>query len=138
MVLYLYSYGLLCSSVCLFLGPAKEVSKRNLVSTPSFRRRRGAASSTPAPILIATSILLLAPPCIEDEKVSLRDANLRPRKSKVVDGEDSVPVVVNLSEVFLEVVVQGIGTTLAEGGIREASEVPTLVGFDIATYFRPE
>lgn len=80
---------------------------------PSFWRKRGVASSTPAPILTAMHVLPLAPPYTEDEKVYSRCTDLRPKKRRVVDDGASVPAVLDLSEVSPEVVVQDIVATLA-------------------------
>lgn len=105
---------------------------------PSFKRRRVVASSTPAPSSTSTHVLPLAPPCIEDEEVSLHDGDLRPSKRKAIDGGDGVPVVVDLSEISPEVVVQDVMVTLAEGGIGAASEVPILEGHEFVAFLRLE
>lgn len=102
---------------------------------PSFRRRRGVASSTPSPISTSTTVLPLAPPCIEDEKVSPRDTDQRPRKRKVIDGGDGISVAVDLSKVSPEIAVQVTVATLAKRGIGAASDVPSLEGFDVVASF---
>ncbi|OIT08500.1 hypothetical protein A4A49_63109, partial [Nicotiana attenuata] len=95
-------------------GPHNEVSKRNLALMPSFRRRRGMDSSTPAPISTAMHIPPLAPPSIEDEEVSPRNTDLRPRKRKAINGEEGVPMVVDLSEVSPEVAERDVVAAIAE------------------------
>nr|XP_009788764.1 PREDICTED: uncharacterized protein LOC104236526 [Nicotiana sylvestris] len=137
MVLYSYPSVLLCLSLCFFLGLAKEVVKRNLALTPSFRRR-GVASSTPAAVSTTMSVLPSALSRVDDDEVSPRGTDLRPRKRRAVDGGAGVPVVVNLSEVSSEVEVQDVVTTSAEGDVGAAPEVPWLEEADIAASLRSE
>lgn len=135
-MLCLYSSILLCSALYFFLGPAKDVTKRNLAPTPSFRRRRGVSSSAPAPISTAVPAFPLVPSYVEDEEVSPHGTDLGPRKRRAVDGGASVLVAVYLPDVSPEVVLQDTMMTLAEGGAGAALEVPRLEEVDVAASLR--
>lgn len=107
----------------LLLGFVREVARRNVVPTPSCRRRRVAASSIPASVSTVVPVLSLDPSYIEDEEVSLHDTNLRPRKKKAVDTGADVLVAVALFED--EIVVRETVTIFINEDIRAASEAPT-------------
>lgn len=124
----------LCSSLYLFLGSIKDISKRNLAPTSSFRRRRGATSSTHASISITAPALPLALFHVEDEDISSCGADLRPQKRKAVDMGAGAPTTVDLFED--EVVVQEIMTILIEGGIGVALKVPRLEEIRVSTSLR--
>lgn len=88
------------------------------------------------PLTLPPSRLLrLFSPCsflVKDDEVSPHDADLGPRKRRVVDGGDGVPMVVDLSEVSLGVEVQDDVTTLVEGYVGAVLEVPRLEEADVA------
>lgn len=83
------------------------------------------------------SFFLWLPPVLKTRRF-LRNADLRPKKRKVIDGGAGILVVVDLSEVSPEIVVQGAMVTLAEGGVGRALEVPRFEGFDIVASLQPE
>lgn len=106
------------------LGSVRGDARRNMEPTPSFRRRRIATSSVPASILIS----VLAPSSVlfhvEDEEVSLLDADLRPRKRKAMDMGEGVPAIVDLSEG--KITIRETTTMSIEEDVRAAFEVPPL------------
>lgn len=106
----------------------------NLTPTPSFRRRRGATSSTPASILTATPALSLA--LGQGDFPAWHGPEALEEEGRRRWGGASVPAVVDLFED--EVVVQDTVMTLIKGGVGAAPEMPKFEKVEVATSLRPD
>lgn len=95
-----------------------------MTHVPSFRRRRVTTPSASTPILAVVPIPPSVSLFIEDNEVFPHDANLRPRKRKVVDIEEGVSAVIDLLEG--EFMVRETETIYVGEDIGATSEVPQL------------
>lgn len=106
------------------LGSVKELERRNVAPTPSFRRRRVDASFNPVPISTVAPVSSPALLYVEDTEVSSHDADLRPRKRKSIDAGEGIPMAIDSSED--EIIVQETTIISIEDGIGAALEMRNL------------
>lgn len=79
-----------------------------------FQGKERCCFSISAPISTVTTALPLAPSYVEDEEISPCNADLRPRKRRVVEEGAGAPLAVDLSKVSPKFVVQDTVMMLVE------------------------